>query len=382
MTNPYDKTAPRGFWKTGVEAGDPDALYDIHTPKWPIRRDMRVATAGSCFARHLARFLVQNRFNVIDAEPAPDGLTPQEAEQGGYGQFSARYGNIYTAPQLAQLLREVLGGKPSKGIIWKRGGRVIDALRPRVPAQGFDTAAETLEARTQHLAAVREMIEGLDLFVFTLGLTEAWEHRQLGTVYPAPPGAVGGAFDSQTFALRNFGFADTMAALEDSFGLIRDIRGGRAFRVLLTVSPVPPSATATDGHVLPATVYSKSVLRAVAGECAAQHDFVDYFPSYEIITNPAARSRYYDANLRTVTQEGVRAVMGVFFHHHGAGDAGDKHLTHADNALAGDNRKKALLEGFAPDVPPRSAPAAPRLNMGATLQDPILFCRKQPSGQL
>ncbi|WP_339769846.1 GSCFA domain-containing protein [uncultured Pseudosulfitobacter sp.] len=375
MTNPYDKTAPRGFWKTGVETRDPVAMSDIHTPKWQVQPDMRVATAGSCFARHLARFLTQNGFDVIDAEPAPEGLTPQQAEQGGYGQFSARYGNIYTAPQLAQLLQEVQRGKPPKGIIWKRDDRVIDALRPRIPAQGFDTAAQALEARAQHLTAVREMIEGLDLFVFTLGLTEAWEHRQHGTVYPIAPGAVGGTFDPDTYAFRNFGYADTMAALEDSLEMIRDIRGGRAFRVLLTVSPVPLTATATDGHVLPATIYSKSVLRAVAGDCAARHEFVDYFPSYEIITNPAARSRFYDANLRTVTEDGVRAVMGVFFHHHGAGGSGFLETTAADKALVDDGCEEALLDAFAPKVKPQTQPVlgAPRLNIGATPQDPILF---------
>ncbi|MBM2291979.1 GSCFA domain-containing protein [Sulfitobacter pseudonitzschiae] len=375
MTNPYDKTAPHGFWKTGVEAADPAAMYDIHAPKWQVQPEMRVATAGSCFARHLARFLTQNGFDVIDAEPAPEALTPEQAEQDGFGQFSARYGNIYTAPQLEQLLREAQRAKPRKGVTWKRGDRVIDAMRPRIPAQGFDSAADMLAARGQHLAAVREMIEGLDLFVFTLGLTEAWEHRQHGTVYPVVPGAVGGTFDPDTYAFRSFGYADTMAALENSLELIGDMRGGRAFRVLLTVSPVPLTATATGGHVLPATVYSKSVLRAVAGDCAARHDFVDYFPSYEIITNPAARSRFYDANLRTVTEEGVRAVMKVFFHHHGAGGTGVLDTTKAEKALVDDGCEEALLDAFAPGVKPKKQPVlgAPRLNIGATPQDPILF---------
>ena len=39
-------------------------------------------------------------------------------------------------------------------------------------------------------------------------------------------------------------------------------------RLLLTVSPVPLAATATPNHVLVASIHSKSVLRAVAGELA------------------------------------------------------------------------------------------------------------------
>ena len=37
-------------------------------------------------------------------------------------------------------------------------------------------------------------------------------------------------------------------------------------RLVLTVSPVPLAATASGSHVLPATIYSKSVLRAAAQE--------------------------------------------------------------------------------------------------------------------
>ena len=40
--------------------------------------------------------------------------------------------------------------------------------------------------------AVREMFERLDVFVFTLGLTEAWRSRIDGAVYPLAPDVVAG----------------------------------------------------------------------------------------------------------------------------------------------------------------------------------------------
>ncbi|WP_428660504.1 GSCFA domain-containing protein [Reyranella sp.] len=46
-------------------------------------------------------------------------------------------------------------------------------------------------------------------------------------------------------------------------------------RFLLTVSPVPLKASASQNHVLAATTYSKSVLRAVAGQLADTYDDVD-----------------------------------------------------------------------------------------------------------
>jgi hypothetical protein len=92
----------------------------------------------------------------------------------------------------------------------------------------------------------------------------------------------------------------------------------RHSRVLLTVSPVPLTATAEDRHVMVSTMHSKSVLRAVAGELAAQHDFVDYFPSYELVTSPPFRGMLFQNNMRTVHDDGVNFVMRHFFQQHGA----------------------------------------------------------------
>jgi hypothetical protein len=83
-------------------------------------------------------------------------------------------------------------------------------------------------------------------------------------------------------------------------------------RILLTVSPVPLTATATDQHVLSATVNSKSILRAVAGKLALQNNFVDYFPSYELISSHATRMNHFEDNLRSVKNESIKYVMDHF----------------------------------------------------------------------
>ena len=82
---------------------------------------------------------------------------------------------------------------------------------------------------------------------------------------------------------------------------------------MLTVSPVPLTATASGQHVLTATMHSKSLLRAVASTLVQGQTRVDYFPSYEIITHPAYRGRFYAPNLRSVRPEGVDHVMTSFF---------------------------------------------------------------------
>jgi hypothetical protein len=61
------------------------------------------------------------------------------------------------------------------------------------------------------------------------------------------------------------------------------------------------------------------VLRAVAGELAEEFDFVDYFPSYEIIVSSPYRSMFFKNNLRNIHDEGVDYVMTHFFRQHQIG---------------------------------------------------------------
>jgi len=75
--------------------------------------------------------------------------------------------------------------------------------------------------------------------------------------------------------------------------------------------------------VLTATSHSKSLLRAVASEMVAAQPRVDYFPSYEIITHPAYRGRFFAPNLRSVLPAGVDHVMTQFFRDQAAAFGGE-----------------------------------------------------------
>jgi hypothetical protein len=309
---PYSKLPKSAFWRSAVAEVSPFCLNGVHTPKWPIEKKTKIATAGSCFAQHVTRALRATDFTVLDLEPPTLGLLECDHQRFGYGIYSARFGNIYTAQQLLTIAKEALCGFKPVESIWTLGNRFIDALRPGVEPDGLLSSNEVARHREFHLEKVQEMFLTMDLFIFTLGLTESWVHVDDGTVYPMCPGTVAGAFDPARHQFRNFGFQETLHALEEFRRLLLKYRQGRKFRMLLTVSPVPLTATASGQHVLQATTYSKSVLRAVAGELAGSDAEIDYFPSFEIITNPASRSMFYDPNLRTVRPEGVNCAMTTF----------------------------------------------------------------------
>ena len=310
MSHPYKSLPPRAFWRGAVAEPGPDGIRDIGNCRHKLRPGDVIATAGSCFAQHISRRLQARGFRYLDVEPPPRRLPEAEHNRFGYGLFSARYGNIYTSAQLLQLLRRATGRLVPRERAWERDGRWYDPFRPTLEPNGFESEAETLLAQDSHLQAVRGMLERIDVFVFTLGLTEAWRSKEDGAVYPVCPGIVASAFDPARHEFVNLDYEAILADMRRALGVLRKIRP--ELRVLLTVSPVPLTATASGEHVLTATTYSKSVLRAVAGRLTEMFDWVDYFPSYELVTAPVFGGRAYEADLRGIASTGVDFVMESF----------------------------------------------------------------------
>nr|WP_255316808.1 GSCFA domain-containing protein [Nesterenkonia sp. Act20] len=291
----------------------------------------KIATAGSCFAQHIGRNLQQRGARFLDVEPPVVSFpSKDEARRWGFGVFSARYGNIYTSRQLRQLFLEAHGERQPEEVVWEKDGRFYDALRPSVDPVGQESPSDVLDLRQGHLAAVRRMFRDLDLFVFTLGLTEGWESTSDGTIYPVAPGTLAGDYDKRKYQFRNLRYSQVMQDMREFWKLLKEVNPKA--RMLLTVSPVPLAATASKNHVLVATTYSKSVLRAVAGDLASENEDISYFPSYEIITAPASRGMFYDPDLRNVNQFGVDVVMDHFF----SGRLGETFVAQQDAADDGE----------------------------------------------
>ncbi len=307
--HPYAKLPDRAFWRRAVAADHSSRLRDLADSR-PDLATARIATAGSCFAQQISRSLRTMRLGWMDHEPAPAFLTAEAAINRGYGIYSCRYGNIYTPRQLLQLLQEAFFQRRLAEDVWTRDGRHYDVLRPTIEPHGFGSAAEVRALRASHLGRVRALFQELDVLVFTLGLTEAWVAAD-GTVLPVAPGVVAGDYDPARYHFHNFRHAEVLADLTAFLDGLRRVNP-RA-QLLLTVSPVPLVATASGQHVLVASTHSKSVLRAVAGELAADHPGVSYFPAYEIITGQPARHMHYNPDLRTVSEAGVAEVMRHFF---------------------------------------------------------------------
>lgn len=310
--HPYKSLPNKAFWRRSVAQPkmaevDPVGVFELN-----IKPETKVATAGSCFAQHIARHLSKSGFNYYVAEQGHPIVPLNVRDAHNYGTFSARYGNLYTARQLYQLIERAYDRFTPAETPWvDADGTVRDPFRPTVQPGNYVSVAEMEADRDQHLAAVREMFETLDVFVFTLGLTECFRSLEDGAVFPLCPGVDGGEFDPEKYEFYNQDVSDVIADMEAFIAALKAVNPKA--QIILTVSPVPLMATAElNAHVLGATTYSKSVLRVAAEALRKTNDHVHYFPSFEVITGQYNRGSYYAADLRNVVEDGVSHVMRLF----------------------------------------------------------------------
>jgi hypothetical protein len=307
--SPYAGRPPYAFWR---RAFAPSALNDfdpVTDVPFKIGKLDKVATAGSCFAQHIARTLKADGYNYFVTERGP--MTAGAVNEN-YGVFPARFANVYTVRQMLQLFDRSMGLFDPREI-WTNGTGFVDPFRPRIQESGFRTKENLKADQHAHLSCVREMFRSCDVFVFTLGLTEGWVSKVDGSVYPLAPGVSGGIFREDRHAFENFSVRSMVNDLAAFISKFRALNPN--VRIILTVSPVALRATYEKRHVLLSTTYSKAALRVVAEEIANNTSGVFYFPSYEIIMGPQSQGRYLAEGFRDVTEKGVEAVMAVFRRH-------------------------------------------------------------------
>ncbi len=311
-SSPYRNVAPAARWRDSV-AGRPPRSIDPHFGAGcSIDPEDKVASAGSCFAQRIAQALKSAGYHYYVTENGPPFLSVEEKEAQGFGVYSARYGNIYTSLQLLQLLRRAFGRFEPQEPLWRNAdGRYVDPFRPGAVPGGFATMEECLADRKTHLAAVRRLFENMDVFIFTLGLTESWISAVDGAVFPVCPGSgLGGEYQEGHHLFHNFTVTEVVEHLTLFLAELAEIN--HKVRVILTVSPVPLLATFEPRHVLQSTVYSKSVLRVAAEEIIRQHANVHYFGSYEIVTATGDSRTYLLEDRRTVAEDAVAHVIECF----------------------------------------------------------------------
>jgi hypothetical protein len=307
----YSHTTPaeirHRYWPTGArEHLDRENLFSMSFCPQPdrfIRSTTKIASAGSCFAHEIGRALRAWGFNYFVTEPGPDHLSPDERWRRRYGQFSARYGLIFNAPSLRQLVERGLGLVELKPYIWKQEGVWRDPYRDALTFESPDEYAADVPVFEAALA--RTLLEA-EVFILTLGVNEVWYFKNDGTYLSRVPWRLMPAL----LGRKVLTVQENLAELQR----LRDVwmPFNPKLRIIVTVSPVPLLATfrSRERNVVVASCHSKSVLRVAAEAFAEANDNVTYFPAYEAVLY-GSRVPFRDDG-RHVHPDAVQRVVAMF----------------------------------------------------------------------
>jgi len=304
---------PEKMAKERLTTGDYVAVE--HKSKFQLDPSEPIFTMGSCFAREVENILMMRGLPLLlEGHGVPAEHFESWSEESGRGggadrgQLSRGALNKYSVRSMTHELKRVLLDEsyPDEGLI------------ELAPGQWFDPQASGLRlldresafANRKRLTAATAQIKQARVCFFTLGLTETWLDAETGIAMNAHPGPVWLQRMPERFRFVDYGYDATLADMEEIIGLIRE-HCHPEMRFVVTVSPVPFGATFKDADVIVANSASKSVLRAVAEELFRRHDFVDYFPSYEIVLNSPRALAFQDDQLH-VAREMVAHVMEAF----------------------------------------------------------------------
>lgn len=257
-----------------------------------------IFTIGSCFARNIEKVLEDRGFKL----PAVEVLeTVEDFKALGRGVL-----NNYGAPSIYNELKWAFEDDDSDDVQFCAMGNgwvdlhLLSTMRP--------ADLETVRMRRRALRDSYRSISRCDAVIITLGLSEVWFDTETGYyLNMAPRRALLRAFPER-FELHVLSYSETLEYLQKAIDLIKT-HGKEGIQVVVTVSPVPLTATYRASDVMVANSYSKSVLRTAAEELVQTHDFVHYFPSYESITLSERSAAYSDDEVH-VTQEIVDLNVG------------------------------------------------------------------------
>ncbi len=270
------KTNPFGGWPL---ADDPDNRFAAlaapnYRSTFKLEPGQKIITIGSCFARNIEEELAACGFDIPMRTFAVD--------KREWARDPGELLNNYVPGAVAPQIRWAFGFEKydlGRHAVEISPGRYLD---PYLAPASRPIPAEEILARRASLDALYRQLATSHAVVLTLGYVEAWFDNTSGHYVNSPPPLAILRSAPERFELHVLDYDRVRASLVELFDLL-DRVCPKEYRVILTVSPAPLHLTFTDDDVAVANTYSKSVLRAAAGEICARRTNIDYFPSYESV---------------------------------------------------------------------------------------------------
>ncbi|MGI9371733.1 MAG: GSCFA domain-containing protein [Hyphomicrobiales bacterium] len=342
------KQSPLSAWPSRADAQNRIEPFcePAFEPGFTLKPGEKIFTIGSCFARNIEKALALRGFDVVTRRML--------AEDTSTSMFRANILNNYGVPSILNEFSWALDldapFDEQQNFFETSPGRFTDI---HLPASIRPASFEETKARRDVITHLTAEVANCRVVVMTLGLIEVWFDTLSGLYLNYSPRRALVAKNPDRFQLHVLSYAETLKYMHRIVALLQT-RCRNDQKILLTVSPVPLTATYTGRDVLVANAVSKSVLRAAADEIVAAYNHIDYFPSYESVTL-SARDVAWEEDQRHVEQPlidlNIGRMIDAYIEHDDAVEASEiaRVKEKASVALSEGGRKKAmrLLEPLA-----------------------------------
>lgn len=253
-----------------------------------ISKNDMVTSFGSCFARHINKFISSKGYKVGQV-----GKDIKVTSDTHVIRFGAGIVNTFA---LLQQFEWAYENKNFNEALW------------------YGSNGELAKQSEQIRQSTKAIFDQTSVFILTLGLSEVWYNKKTEEVFwRAIP------MDKFDESVHGFRLSTVQENCNNLYKIIDIIKKHRPnAKIIFSLSPVPLIATFRPVSCITADSVSKSILRvaldAVITEYQSKYSDIYYWPSYEIIkyfiTNP------YEEDNRHINNLSIRLIMEAFERHY------------------------------------------------------------------
>ena len=244
---------------------------------YSIGLQSRIVTVGSCFADVMGRRLADHKLTVLNNP----------------------FGTIFNPVSMAKLLTMAIAGiSPDESRYVERDG--IWFHYDFHSSLWANSRNELHDALVDCLMQTANAIRQADFLLLTLGSAVVYRHIETGSVVANCHKMPGSLFEKYVYQI------DYLR--DDLTRLLKMLhKANPKLKIIVTVSPVRHTR-----DTLPLNSVSKSVLRVIAHELTTWHNWVSYFPAYELMIDDLRDYRFYEADLIHPNRQAHDYIFGKF----------------------------------------------------------------------
>jgi len=273
-TRPLIKKNPGYSWPERNKTNRLEPICQpLYSPTFEIKRNDKVFTLGSCFARNIENHMVDYGLDVV-----PTRISSQIPKKFALDQLRNLYSPISILNGLKWALSPDEMPDPRECLIETGDGEWFDPMLHPPRSGHINEVMETSHLVSKNMA----LISQCRIIVITLGLVECVFDKKTGRYLNSIKTNVIQSDDYARYEVHVMDLAEVLDSLEQIHNLLTEHLADD-FKIMLSVSPVPLKITYRDMDVITANMYSKSLLRTAAETFSTNHNNIDYLPIYESI---------------------------------------------------------------------------------------------------